>query len=111
MNNVVSINAHVSRFPIGALVNHPKHGLCDVTDISPSGAQRTIRWIIQVPDEVLNLGDLPSDVLPEEVLSSATIVTHFADVDAHELTRLDMRQENEFRFRMKDLTIGLGLLN
>ena len=111
MNNVVSINTHFRRFPVGAAAIHREHGWCMITAVSPSGTQRTIRWIVHVPDAMLNTDDLPIDVAPEEVLYSETIETHYADIDADELICIDPPQENAYRSQLKELTFALGLIN
>ena len=89
MQNVISINSHVRRFPPGSVAIHRVHGWCEV--IGAQDARRTIRWMTFEPDAEPDTRDLPMGVLPEEVLMSETISVCIDEVDASELRAVDPR--------------------
>lgn len=88
---------------------HRLHGWCEV--VGAQDTRRTIRWLTYEPDAVPDTTDLPTCVLPEEVLMSETISVNIDEVDADELTAIDKTHLLLNQEAMQHLTFMKGLLD
>ena len=109
MTNVISINSHARRFPPGSFAMHRIHGWCEI--VGAQDTRRTIRWQTFEPDATPDATDLPTDVLPEEVLMSETISVCVDEVDADELTAIDTAHPALDQEAKGHLTFVMGLLD